>query len=84
MNFESFQTNEVSIRAATMGSGPVVILVHGGPELWYSWRHQIEPIANAGYRVIVPDVRGYGGSDKPNPVEAYAMQPLMDLSLIHI
>ena len=63
MNFENFQTNEVSIRAATMGSGPVVILVHGWPELWYSWRHQIEPIANAGYRVIVPDVRGYGGSD---------------------
>ena len=78
MNFENFQTNEVSIRAATLGSGPVVILVHGWPELWYSWRHQIEPIANAGYRVIVPDVRGYGGSDKPNPVKAYAMQPLMD------
>ena len=61
-----------------MGSGPLVILVHGWPELWYSWRHQIEPIASAGYRVVAPDVRGYGKSDKPNPVDAYAMQPLMD------
>ena len=78
MEFETFKTNDISIRAATMGSGPLVIFVHGWPELWYSWRHQIEPIASAGYRVIVPDVRGYGGSDKPNPVQSYAMQPLMD------
>jgi pimeloyl-ACP methyl ester carboxylesterase len=78
LNFVNFKTNDISIRAATMGSGPLVIFVHGWPELWYSWRHQIEPIANAGYRVVVPDVRGYGGSDKPNPVQAYSMQSNMN------
>ena len=54
-----------------------MILVHGWPELWYSWRHQIEPIAQAGYRVVAPDMRGYGGSDKPHAVEAYAMSEMM-------
>jgi pimeloyl-ACP methyl ester carboxylesterase len=63
--------------AAVEGRGPLVILVHGWPELWYSWRHQIKPIAEAGYRVVAPDVRGYGGSDKPHPVEAYDMATLM-------
>ena len=47
--------------------GPQVIMVYGWPELWYSWRHQIKPIAAAGYRVIAPDIRGYGGSAKPAP-----------------
>ena len=78
LNFVNFKTNDISIRAATMGSGPLVIFVHGWPELWYSWRHQIEPIASAGYRVVVPDIRGYGGSDKPNPVQAYSMQSNMN------
>ncbi len=72
-----FQTNGISIRAAVEGSGPLVIMVHGWPELWYSWRHQIRPIAEAGYRVLVPDVRGYGGSEKPYPVEAYDMATMM-------
>ena len=49
------QTNGITVRAAVEGSGPLVIMVHGWPELWYSWRHQIKPIAAAGYRVIVPD-----------------------------
>jgi len=71
------QTNGITVRAAVEGSGPLVIMVHGWPELWYSWRHQIKPIAAAGYRVIVPDVRGYGGSTKPYPVEAYDMATLM-------
>ena len=78
MEFKTFKTNNISIRAAIMGSGPLVILVHGWPELWYSWRHQIEPIASAGYKVIAIDVRGYGGSDKPHPVESYSMQEMMD------
>jgi pimeloyl-ACP methyl ester carboxylesterase len=48
-------------------------MVHGFPELWYSWRHQIRAIADAGFRVVALDVRGYGGSYKPYPVEAYDM-----------
>jgi len=48
-------------------------MVHGWPELWYSWRHQIRAVVEAGFRVVAPDVRGYGGSDKPYPIEAYDM-----------
>lgn len=51
--------------------GPLVLLAHGWPESWYSWRHQIEPLAAAGYRVVVPDMRGYGGTDAPPEVESY-------------
>ncbi len=71
------RTNGITVRAAVEGQGPLVIMVHGWPELWYSWRHQIKPIAAAGYRVVAPDVRGYGGSDKPGPVEAYDMATMM-------
>ncbi len=71
------KANGINIRAAVKGSGPLVILVHGWPELWYSWRHQIRPLAKAGYRVVAPDVRGYGGSDKPHAVKAYDMKSLM-------
>ena len=56
------------------GDGPLVIMVHGWPELWYSWRHQINPVAEQGYRVVVPDLRGYGGSDKPYDIDAYEYQ----------
>ena len=71
------ETNGITLRAAVEGEGPLVILVHGWPELWYSWRHQIKPLAQAGYRVVAPDMRGYGGSDKPHVVEAYAMSSMM-------
>ena len=74
---QEFETNGINLRAAVEGTGPLVIMVHGFPELWYSWRHQIRPIAQAGYRVVAPDVRGYGGSDKPHEVEAYDMETLM-------
>ncbi|MGB7300279.1 MAG: alpha/beta hydrolase [Burkholderiaceae bacterium] len=66
----------VSLRVAVAGNGPLVILVHGFPESWYSWRRQIEPLTSAGFQVAVPDVRGYGGSDKPHPVSAYDMESL--------
>ena len=56
--FERFETNGVALRCAVEGSGPLVIMVHGFPELWYSWRHQIQPVADAGFRVVAPDVRG--------------------------
>jgi pimeloyl-ACP methyl ester carboxylesterase len=53
-------------------------LLHGFPEFWYGWRHQIGPLAEAGYRVIVPDQRGYGSSDKPEAVASYALDTLAD------
>lgn len=74
---QNIETNGITLRAAVEGEGPMILLVHGWPELWYSWRHQIRPLAAAGYRVVVPDVRGYGGSDKPEPVDAYAMAEIM-------
>src|ERR1700739_2160567 len=62
--FASVKTNGIQLRVALAGKGPLVVLVHGWPESWYSWRHQITALADAGYRVAAPDVRGYGGGDK--------------------
>jgi pimeloyl-ACP methyl ester carboxylesterase len=58
------------------GSGPLVVLLHGFPEFWYSWRHQLEPLAAAGYRVIAPDMRGYNLSSRPQDWRAYDGQSL--------
>ena len=65
------QSNGIRMRIAEMGKGPLVILVHGWPESWYSWRHQLPALAAAGYHVVAPDMRGYGKSDKPQSVEDY-------------
>ena len=53
------------INSAQLGEGELVLLVHGWPEIWYSWRHQIKPIADLGFKVIAIDMRGYGESSKP-------------------
>jgi epoxide hydrolase 4 len=53
------------------GTGPLVVLLHGFPEFWYAWRHQIPALADAGYRVVAPDLRGYNTSDKPPRVRDY-------------
>src|SRR4051794_24743665 len=63
---------------AGAGDGPPVVLLHGFPDFYYGWRHQIGPLAAAGFRVIAPDQRGYGESDKPEPVSAYALDTLAD------
>jgi pimeloyl-ACP methyl ester carboxylesterase len=67
------------------GSGPLVLLLHGFPESSYSWRHQMEPLANAGYRVVAPDLRGYGRSDRPDRISAYDIAHLVEdvVNLIH-
>ncbi|MGX1910512.1 alpha/beta fold hydrolase [Streptomyces phaeochromogenes] len=59
------------IHLVEQGTGPLVLLVHGFPELWYSWRHQLPALAEAGYRAVAIDVRGYGRSSVPDAVEAY-------------
>ena len=68
--------NGIRIHAVEEGSGPLVLLVHGFPESWYSWRHQIPALAAAGYHVVAPDMRGYGKSDKPKVVEDYDIHHL--------
>ena len=74
--FRTIDAGHAKLRAAVEGEGPLVVMVHGFPESWFSWRHQIGPIAEAGYQVAAIDVRGYGGSDKPQPIEAYSLQEL--------
>jgi pimeloyl-ACP methyl ester carboxylesterase len=69
----SVQANGISIHLAEAGDGPAVILLHGFPELWYSWRHQLPALADAGYHAIAPDLRGYGRTAAPPAVEDYAM-----------
>lgn len=56
---------------AEQGKGPLVVMLHGFPESWYSWRHQFEPLAKAGYHAVAPDMRGYGRTDKPEDVDDY-------------
>jgi epoxide hydrolase 4 len=74
-----FQNSDLRLHAITAGprDGPVVLLLHGFPEFWYSWRKQIEPLAAAGFRVIVPDQRGYNLSSKPSGAAAYALKELV-------
>ncbi len=74
-----FQNANVRLHATAAGpkEGPVVVLLHGFREFWYGWRRQIEPLADAGLRVIVPDQRGYNLSSKPSGVAAYALTELV-------
>ena len=67
---------ELNVRDEGPADGPLVVLCHGFPELAYSWRHQVPALAAAGYHVLAPDMRGYGHSSRPEPVEAYAIDEL--------
>lgn len=71
-------TNGIHLHVVQCGpaAGPLVILLHGFPEFWYGWRHQLEALANAGFRVWAPDQRGYNLSDKPRRVRDYAIDQL--------
>ncbi|MCI0518133.1 MAG: alpha/beta hydrolase [Woeseiaceae bacterium] len=71
------RANGIRLSIHEQGSGPPVILLHGFPELAYSWRHQLPALAAAGYHAIAPDQRGYGGSDKPLGVAEYTVQKLI-------
>src|SRR5438128_3801883 len=78
LTHRTVSTNGITMHVAEQGDGPLVVLCHGFPELWYSWRHQLPALADAGYRVIAPDLRGYGASDRPTTVEDYGIKPLTD------
>lgn len=79
------QANGLRFRCLELGSGPLVLLCHGWPELSWSWRHQIGPLAEAGYRVAAPDLRGFGGTDAPTDVGAYTILHLVGdvVGLVH-
>src|SRR2546425_7799499 len=67
---------EVRLHCAEMGQGPLVLLLHGFPECWVSWRNQMPALAAAGFRAVAPDLRGYGKSDKPSGLDAYRIEVL--------
>ena len=75
--FQTIDAAGTRIRAAVEGEGPLVLMVHGFPESWYSWRHQIGPIAKAGFTACAIDVRGYNGSQKFPEVADYSMQAIV-------
>jgi epoxide hydrolase 4 len=77
--------NGINLHWVEAGEGPLVVLLHGFPEFWYSWRHQIPALAEAGYHVVAPDMRGYNESDKPPGYDAYLGRPLANdvAGLIH-
>ena len=76
LEFRSVAANGVTLRLAMQGDGPLIILSHGWPESWYSWRHQLPVLAQAGFTAVAYDVRGYGESDKPHQIEAYTLKEL--------
>src|ERR1700746_4082669 len=66
-------TNGIRMHIAECGAGPLVVLCHGFPESWYSWRHQLSALAEAGFRVVAPDMRGYGQTDRPEAIDQYTL-----------
>jgi epoxide hydrolase A/B len=65
--------NGITMHIAEQGDGPLVLLLHGWPETWHSWREQLQPLADAGYRVVAPDQRGFGATDCPEGVDQYTV-----------
>ena len=69
----TIEANGIRIHLAEQGEGPLVLLCHGFPESWYSWRHQLDALAAAGFRVVAPDLRGYGDTDAPAGADQYSL-----------
>jgi pimeloyl-ACP methyl ester carboxylesterase len=67
------ETNGIRMHIAECGAGPLVVLCHGFPESWYSWRHQLQALAEAGFHAVAPDMRGYGQTDRPDAIEQYTL-----------
>jgi pimeloyl-ACP methyl ester carboxylesterase len=71
------ETNGIRMHLADQGEGPLVLLCHGFPESWYSWRHQLSALAAAGFRAVAPDMRGYGNTDRPEAIDQYTLLHLV-------
>ena len=70
-------TNGIRMHIAERGAGPLVVLCHGFPESWYSWRHQLQALAEAGFHTVAPDMRGYGETDRPEAIDQYTLLHLV-------
>jgi pimeloyl-ACP methyl ester carboxylesterase len=77
LNHRFIETNGIRMHIAECGDGPLVVLCHGFPESWYSWRHQLQALAEAGFHVVAPDMRGYGQTDRPEAIEQYTLLHLV-------
>lgn len=73
----TLETNGIRMHIAEAGTGPLVVLCHGWPESWYSWRHQLVALAQAGYHAVAPDQRGYGQTDRPEAIDQYTLLHLV-------
>ena len=71
------ETNGIRMHVAEAGRGPLVVMCHGFPESWYSWRHQLVALADAGFHAVAPDQRGYGETDRPEAIDAYTLLHLV-------
>ena len=73
VTLKTTNANNIHMRYAEAGSGPLVLFCHGWPESWYSWRHQLQAVSAAGFRAVAPDMRGYGGTQAPEPIDQYTL-----------
>jgi pimeloyl-ACP methyl ester carboxylesterase len=73
INHREIETNGIRMHLAEKGSGPLVLMCHGFPESWYSWRHQIDALAAAGFHAVAPDMRGYGQTEQPDAIDQYTL-----------
>ncbi len=73
----TIETNGIRMQIAEQGTGPLVVFCHGFPESWYSWRHQLPAMADAGFHAVAPDMRGYGQTDRPTQIDQYSILHLV-------
>jgi len=73
IGYRTVETNGIRMHLAEQGTGPLVVLCHGFPESWYSWRDQLPALAEAGFHAVAPDMRGYGRTDGPEAIDQYTL-----------
>ena len=73
VTLKTTNANNIHMRYAEAGSGPLVLFCHGWPERWYSWRHQLQAVSAAGFRAVAPDMRGYGSTQAPDAIDQYTL-----------
>ncbi len=73
LKHRTLETNGIRMHVAEAGVGPLVVMCHGFPESWYSWRHQLTALAEAGYHAVAPDMRGFGQTDRPDAIDQYSL-----------
>jgi pimeloyl-ACP methyl ester carboxylesterase len=77
VTYRTIEANGIRVQLAEAGAGPLVVLCHGFPESWYSWRHQLSALAEAGFHAVAPDMRGYGRTERPKSIDQYTLLHLV-------